>query len=215
MTNYNNNMNKAPFYRPTSMGSIRFHEPVKAQLLDTYFGRELPNNCIPTVNFTYGIISDTMTHITKANEYGYVGEVLAVRGSCESGNPVRLAENNKNYPQLNGCVMQFAADVTIGILKDLMAKNPNRLSIIEQYENCIKKEKQANLTIENLISLENENHEMKKHIKELEKKNKELSKENKKIKKENRKLSKDNKVIAKELVEATKKLTKIASIVSD
>ena len=202
MTNYiNNNVNKAPFYRPTSMGSIRFHEPIKAQLIESYFGRELPNNCIPTVNITYGIISDTMSHITKANECGYVGEILAVRRSCESGNPVRLIENNKKYPQLNGCIMQYAADVTIGILKDIMAKNPQKLSIDEQYNNRIKEERQARLTIENLDTLEEENHEMEKRIKELEKMCKELSRENRKNK--------------NELKEVTKKLKKITSIVNN
>ena len=216
MTNYiNNNMNKAPFYRPTSMGSIRFHEPVKAQLIESYFGRELPNNCIPTVNITYGIISDTMSHITKADECGYVGEILAVRRSCESGNPVRLVENNKNYPQLNGCIMQYAADVTIGILKDIMTKNPQKLSVAEQYNNRIKEERQARLTIENLDTLEEENHEMEKRIKELEKMRKELSRENRRIKKENRKLIKEVKTTTKELKNANKKLDKISAIVNN
>lgn len=226
MTNYNNNMNKAPFYRPTSMGSIRFHEPVKAQLIEAYFGRELPNNCIPTVNITYGIISDTMSHITKANECGYVGEILAVRRSCENGNPVRLVENNKNYPQLNGCIMQYAADVTIGILRDIMAKNPQKLSVAEQYDNRIKeecekvyakamKEKQARLTFENLDALEEENYRMEERIKELEKMHKELSKENKKIKRENRKLIKEVKTTTKELKNANKKLDKISAIVNN
>ena len=219
MTNYNNNMNKAPFYRPTSMGSIRFHEPIKAQLIDAYFGRRLSDSCVPTVNCTFGIISDTISHITKNNEYGYVGEILAVRKSCENGNPVHLRNNNKSYPQLNGCIIQYVADVAIGVLKAYMEKNPQRLSVVEQYEKCMEK-KNAEFNVK--VVEENKICEQEKKIKELEKMNKELSKENKKIKRENRKLTKENKATTKELkkttkelTSATKKLNKIASIVNN
>ena len=106
-------------YRPASMSAIRFNEPEKAALLDNYFGFPVPNNAVPTINLTLGVISPVITHIKKTGDYGSIGEYQAITKSCETGNPV-VTHSNCSYPEINGCIFTYVADVSLNVLKNYM-----------------------------------------------------------------------------------------------
>lgn len=115
----NTNYNMHIAYRPASMSAIRFHEPEKAALLDNYFGFRIPNHAVPTINLTLGVISPSLTHITTPDCKGYCGEYRVIIKSCETGNPVKTYAKS-SYPELNGCIFAYVADVSMNVLKSMM-----------------------------------------------------------------------------------------------
>lgn len=175
MNNYMNEVNN--FYRPTTFEAIKFNEPKKAMLIETYFAKQgikLTSTCIPTVNLTCGIISPRITHFRSYDEIGYMGEMIAINKSCETGNIVRVHKTNSHYSEINGCRFAYAADLPISYLAEIMSKNKDNKSIHELYneyyqiktDSVLDRIQLANIKDMNR-SLKNQNEALKAQIDEL------------------------------------------------
>ena len=163
----NHNMNEVNnFYRPATFEAIMFNEPKKAMLLENYFAKQRENmkmSSIPTVNLTYGIISYRITHICNPGYYGGMGEYLAIKKDCETGNPVRAHKCSEFY-DINGCRFAYAADLPMSYLVELMDKNKNNDGVLTQYKNVLKREEENASVIKLLGELKEENEKLKKQI---------------------------------------------------
>lgn len=142
-------------YRPASMSAIRFHEPEKAALLDNYFGFRIPNNAVPTVNLTLGIISYKVTHCTNPGEYGYQGEYIAITKSCETSVPVHDLYISSVYYNIDNCIFGYVADLPLNVLKAYMHKP--YIPTKEATLNAIKKTKEEEILKETIEKLQKEN----------------------------------------------------------
>ena len=174
----NHNMNEVNnFYRPATFEAIMFNEPKKAMLLENYFAKQreyLKSSSIPTVNLTYGIISPRIAHICSTGESGYVGEVRAIKKSCERENIVRVHKTNNHYKAINGCRFAYAADLPISYLSELMSKNKDNKSIHALYDEYYQVKTNSvidRIQLENIKdmnrSLKNQNEALKAQIDEL------------------------------------------------
>lgn len=160
----NTNYNMHIAYRPASMSAIRFHEPEKAALLDNYFEFRIPNNAVPTINLTLGVISPSLTHITAPGGRGYAGEYHAIVKSCETGNSIKTYTKS-SYPELNGCIFAYVADVSINVLKSLMTK-PTLGPALDTIK-VLKKRVQAERNQEIIQNLKRENEMLRTTIEDV------------------------------------------------